>query len=47
LLDHAVFYRDNVAAATKDLRDIVDTLETIIPDDLWPLPTYQEMLFIK
>ena len=22
-------------------------LEKIVPDDLWPLPTYQEMLFIK
>jgi glutamine synthetase len=23
-----------------------DTLETLIADDLWPLPTYQEMLYI-
>ena len=24
-----------------------DQLETLVADDLWPLPTYQEMLFIK
>lgn len=29
------------------LRETVDKLEEIIADDIWPLPTYQEMLFIK
>lgn len=29
------------------VRAIADELEGIIADDLWPLPTYQEMLFIK
>ncbi|TWT93233.1 glutamine synthetase III family protein [Stieleria varia] len=29
------------------LRETVDKLEEFIADDLWPLPTYQEMLFIK
>ena len=24
-----------------------DALESIVADDIWPLPTYQEMLFIK
>ena len=24
-----------------------DKLEALVADDLWPLPTYQEMLFIK
>ena len=24
-----------------------DNLETLVASDLWPLPTYQEMLFIK
>jgi glutamine synthetase type III len=24
-----------------------DQIEVILPDDLWPLPTYREMLFIK
>jgi glutamine synthetase len=29
-----------------DVRAAADVLETLIADDLWPLPTYQEMLFI-
>ncbi len=29
------------------VREAADALEAIVPDGLWPLPTYQEMLFIK
>jgi glutamine synthetase len=29
------------------LRKAADELEGIVADDLWPLATYQEMLFIK
>ena len=29
-----------------DLRLVVDALEKIVPDELWPLPKYREMLFI-
>jgi glutamine synthetase len=29
------------------LREVADELEGRLADDLWPLPTYQEMLFIK
>ena len=29
------------------VRKVADELEGIVADDLWPLPTYQEMLFIK
>jgi glutamine synthetase len=32
--------------AMNTVRDAADTLETLIADDLWPLATYQEMLFI-
>ncbi len=28
------------------IRTAADSLETLVADDLWPLPTYQEMLFI-
>ena len=28
-------------------RAAADTLEGIVADDLWPLPTYQEMLYIR
>ena len=29
------------------VRKYADELESWVADDLWPLPTYQEMLFIK
>ena len=28
------------------VREAADTLEGVVADDLWPLPTYQEMLYI-
>ncbi|MEK0445533.1 MAG: Glutamine synthetase [Verrucomicrobiota bacterium] len=36
-----------VLPAMLKTRKTVDALETLLPDDVWPLPTYQEMLFIK
>jgi glutamine synthetase len=39
--------RDDVLPAMLEVRRAVDALEGIVADDLWPLPTYQEMLFIK
>lgn len=38
---------DVVLPAMRKVRDYVDQLECLVADDLWPLPTYQEMLFIK
>ena len=35
------------AGADFLVRIAVDILEGIVSDELWPLPTYQEMLFIK
>jgi glutamine synthetase len=29
------------------LREAADGLEGIVADDLWPLPTYGELLFIR
>jgi glutamine synthetase len=40
-------FRENVIPALDAVRDVADRLEGILPDDLWPLPTYREMLFIK
>ena len=45
--DHAKHMREAVLPAMTDLRKTADKLETMISDDLWPLPTYREMLFIK
>jgi glutamine synthetase len=36
-----------VLPAMLKIRATVDELEGLLPDDVWPLPTYQEMLFIK
>ena len=36
-----------VLPAMMKVRSTVDELESYLPDEIWPLPTYQEMLFIK
>jgi glutamine synthetase len=36
-----------ILPAMNRVRSFADALEGIVADDLWPLPTYQEMLFIK
>ena len=46
-LDLAVYARDNQLAAMANVREVADKLEKVIADDLWPLPKYAEMLFIK
>ncbi len=38
---------DVVLPAMSEVRGFADSLEGYVADDLWPLPTYQEMLFIK
>jgi glutamine synthetase len=40
-------FHDDVIPAMVSLRETADQIESILPDDLWPLPTYREMLFIK
>ena len=45
---HAGSYaRDVVLPKMLDIRAIADELEGLLPDDMWVLPTYQEMLYIK
>src|SRR4051794_13607827 len=46
-LAHARHARDAVIPAMTAVRAAGDKLELLVADDLWPLPTYQEMLFIK
>jgi glutamine synthetase len=43
----AVYMRDTTIPAMDDVRDVADRLEKLVADDLWPLPKYSEMLFIK
>ncbi len=44
---HAQHMKKSVRPAMGELRAAADELETIVASDLWPLPTYREMLFIK
>jgi len=44
---HAAHFKDAVLPPMLEVRAAADALEGLVADDLWPLPTYQEMLFIK
>jgi glutamine synthetase len=44
---HAKHFRDGIVPAMAAVREASDTLEGIVPHELWPLATYREMLFIK
>ena len=46
-LAHAKHSRDKIVGGMLAVRAAGDKLETMVADDLWPLPSYQEMLFIK
>jgi glutamine synthetase len=46
-LEHARFMRDQIIPAMASVREVCDRLERTVADDLWPLPKYSEMLFIK
>ena len=46
-LDLALFARDEQLAKSGTVREAADKLEKVVADDLWPLPKYEEMLFIK
>jgi glutamine synthetase len=46
-MDLALHARDKQVAAMANVREAADKLEKVVADDLWPLPKYEEMLFIK
>ncbi|MBU0482982.1 MAG: glutamine synthetase III [Proteobacteria bacterium] len=41
----AAAYRDKVFTALFELRQDIDALEAMLPADLWPVPTYSDLLF--
>ena len=47
VVSKAKHMRENIIPAMNAVRDVVDPLERIVPDDLWPVPTYRDMLFVK
>jgi glutamine synthetase len=38
-------FRDKVFPAQTELRQDIDALETMLPSDLWPVPSYADILF--
>ena len=39
--------RDKIVPAMAKLRELGDQIEVLTPHEIWPLPTYREMLFVK
>ena len=46
-LRHSEYMRDTTIPAMAAVRESADKLEKLVADDLWPLPKYSEILFIK
>ena len=44
---HMRYCADTLVPLMAELRQVVDGLESLVDDNLWPLPTYQEMLFVR
>jgi glutamine synthetase len=47
LLAEAKHYGTAILPAMLKVREAADALEGVVADDIWPLPTYQEILFVK
>ena len=45
--ERAIAYHDTVAPYLEDIRYDIDKLEMVIDDEIWPLPKYRELLFIR
>ena len=45
--EKAILYHDTVAIYLDQIRQHIDKLEEVIDDQLWPLPKYRELLFIR
>jgi len=43
--EQAALFRFDVFEKMAALREVVDTLETIVDEDVWPMPTYSDLLF--
>ena len=45
--DKAIAYHDTVLPFFDTIRCNVDNLELVVDDEIWPLPKYRELLFIR
>ena len=46
-LELAKYARDHQVEAMGTVREAADKLESVVADDLWPLPKYSEILFVR
>ena len=45
--EKAIAYHDTVIPAMEKIRTHIDKLELMVDNEMWPLPKYREMLFIR
>lgn len=45
--DKAIAYHDTVVPAMEVIREYIDKLELVVDNEMWPLPKYRELLFIR
>ena len=45
--ERAIQYHDVIVPYLESIREHVDALEMIVDDEMWPLPKYRELLFIR
>ncbi|HPH57897.1 MAG TPA: glutamine synthetase type III, partial [Bacteroidales bacterium] len=45
--EKAIAYHDTVEPFLDEIRQYIDKLELMVDNELWPLPKYRELLFIK
>ncbi len=43
----AIVYREKILPFFEDIRSHVDKLELLVDDEMWPLPKYRELLFVR
>ena len=41
--EKAIYYKEEIIMSMNELRKDVDSLELIIPKDMWPMPTYSDI----
>ena len=45
--EKAIAYHDTIAPMLEEIRNHIDSLELIVDDQMWTLPKYRELLFIR
>lgn len=45
--EKAIAYHDTVVPSMELIREYLDDLELMVDNEMWPLPKYRELLFIR